>query len=312
MILVLSNPASGRNKRDRGLGARLRAVLPPEHRFEQPAGPEQTEELIRGIDRAQIELVCVNGGDGTLAHVLSAMCRVWGEEGLPPVAILRGGTMNTVAHGIGLRGRPEAILDRVMRRYQAGQAQPSTVRHLMRVDDGQSPIRYGFLFGNGVISNYLELYYEGGRATPLRAILILARAMLSAMIGGPFARALVRPTRARVSLDGQRWAPERWVSVAAGSVDDIGFGFRAFARVVRAPGTLQALGFASSTAAIALRIPGTLWGRAWNHPQIEDHLGKCLELDSEEPIAYMIEGDFHRGGQRVRVEIGPAIELVTR
>lgn len=310
MILVLSNPGSGRNKRDRGLGARLRAILPEGHRFIEPTGPEHTEELVRSIPAGEVSLVCVNGGDGTLAHVLSALCRVWGEDRLPPVAILRGGTMNTVAHGIGLSGRPERILARVVKRHLAGEPQPMAVRHLMRVTDGTGVPRYGFLFGNGVISNFLEVYYEGGKASPLRAALILIRALLSALVGGRFAANLARPTRVRVDLDGRPWSPDSYLSVAAGTVDDLGLGFRVFPRAVRAVGQLQALGFACSAAAVALRIPGTLLARPWNHPEIVDQLGRRLVLRSESPIDYMIEGDFHHGSAEVIVEAGPDVRLI--
>lgn len=304
MILLFSNPRSGRNQRDPGLGSRLARLLPPSGLLLQPEGPEATVRALAGLRRDDVELVAVNGGDGTLAHVLTALCRAWDEE-LPPIAILRGGTMNTVAHGIGLRGSPEQIL---ARRLRPG-PQPVVTRHLMRIQDGAGLPRYGFLFGNGVISNFLEVYYQYPRPGPRIGAWVLIRAMLSALVGGAFARRLTRPTEIEVELDGQVWPLRRFMAVAAGTVDDLGLGFRAFGRVVAAPGRLQALGFGCSAAALALRIPGTLWARPWRHPAIIDQLGARLVLRGEEPIAYMVEGDFFRGGREVSVEVGPAVRL---
>lgn len=313
MIAVVSNPVSGRNKRDPRIVKRLRARTTAPHLYLEPPGPEATDALAAELHaRSDLELLCLNGGDGTLAHVLSAFARQWGPAPLPPVAILRGGTMNTVAHGIGLQGQPWAILERVLQRHAAGAEQPTTTRHLMRIKDGLGPDRYGFLFGNGVISNYLEAYYEGGDPSPVKGARVLARAILSAMVGGAFARRIARPTRVRVSLDGQRWSPEAYLSVAAGTVDDMGLGFKPFWAVTRHPGQLQALGFACPAAALATRIPGTWFGRPWHHPGIVDQLGTRLVLAADEPISYMIEGDFHRGGQQVEVEVGPPVRLVHR
>lgn len=312
-VVVLSNPYSGRNKRDPGLSARLRALLPEPHALLEPQDPEHADALAAELlDRGDLGVLAVNGGDGTLAHFLSAFARQRGDRPMPTVALLRGGTMNTVAHGIGLQGRPEPILRRVLRRQQDGQPQPIAIRHLMRVRDGVGPDRYGFLFGNGLVSNFLEVYYEGGDASPLKAAKVLARAVLSALTGGEFTRRLIRRVEVTVSLDGQTWPARSFVSVTAGTVDDMGFGFKPFWQVVRHPGKLQAIGFACGAPAIALRVPGTLFSRPWNHPEIHDHLGERLVLSGEGRLAYMIEGDFHWGGQMIEVSVGPAVPLVCK
>ncbi|RME24561.1 MAG: diacylglycerol kinase [Deltaproteobacteria bacterium] len=312
-IVVISNPRSGRNKRDPELARRLRALLDPPHLLLEPEDPAHSDALAAELLSAgDLDILCVNGGDGTLAHVLSSVARVVGDRPMPTIGVLRGGTMNTIAHGIGLRGRPPAILRRILARHARGEPQPTTTRHLMRVRDGLGPDRYGFLFGNGVISNFLELYYEGGDPSPAKAARLLVRALLSGMVGGRLARRLTAPTPMTVSLDGQRWAPEAYMAVAAGTVDDLGFGFKGFWAVTRHLGSLQALGVTCSPFALALRIPGTLWGRPWNHPGIIDQLGRTLVVEGHGPQSYMIEGDFHRGGQRIEVGVGPPVRLICR
>lgn len=312
-VVVISNPHSGRNKRDPDLVRRLGALIRPPHLLLEPADPAHSDALAADLlSTGDLDLLCVNGGDGTLAHVLSSVARVVGDGPMPAVGILRGGTMNTIAHGIGLHGRPTAILGRILDRHAHGQPQPTTVRHLMRVRDGIGPDRYGFLFGNGVVSNFLELYYEGGGASPVKAVHVLARAMLSGMVGGKLARRLTGSTPMAVSLDGDRWAPDAYMAVAAGTVDDLGLGFKAFWAVTQHPGSLQALGITCSPFSLALRIPGTLWSRPWNHPGIIDRLGETLVIEGRGPQSYMIEGDFHRGGQRIEVAVGPPVRLVCR
>lgn len=310
-VVVLSNPWSGRNKRDPGLADRLRALLAPPHALIEPRDPEHADDLAAALlAPGDLGVLCVNGGDGTLAHLLSAFARQAGDRPLPLVGILRGGTMNTVAHGIGLGGSPERILARILRRQAEGAPHPVARRHLMRVRDGHGPDRYGFLFGNGVVSNFLEVYYEGGDASPAKAARLLLRAVLSGLVGGSLARQLTRRVEVHVSLDGQPWPVQSFLSVTAGTVDDLGLGFRPFWAVLDHPGKLQAVGFACSTPALALRIPRTLLARPWDHPQILDRLGTRLVLRGEGRLAYMIEGDFHWGGQMIEVGVGPEVQLI--
>ena len=64
--------------------------------------------------------------------------------------------MNTVARGLGIRGKASDILDFVVSRHAAGPL-PTTRRWLLGVDHQH----YGFLFGVGLFARFLEVYYEG-------------------------------------------------------------------------------------------------------------------------------------------------------
>ena len=69
------------------------------------------------------------GGDGSASVTLSAFARVYAPATLPPVALLRGGTMNTVANGCGVsRGSPDSLLSSLASRVHAGVALHSSAR----------------------------------------------------------------------------------------------------------------------------------------------------------------------------------------
>jgi hypothetical protein len=88
--------------------------------------------------------------------------------------------MNTVAHGLGIRASAAEFLYYVVQRYHADLPMPTVRRTLLEVDGQQ----YGFLFGNGLIARFLEVYYEGGEPTPAKAVWLLLRASCSAAVGG--------------------------------------------------------------------------------------------------------------------------------
>ena len=73
--------------------------------------PRRPTELARAVARfraAEIDVLGVNGGDGTAHVVLTAFVRAYGAAPLPRLLLLRGGSMNTVAHGHGIRGATRA------------------------------------------------------------------------------------------------------------------------------------------------------------------------------------------------------------
>ncbi len=304
-IGVITNPRSGRNRRNPGLARQLAYVLGEQGQLAAPDDLEALHRVAEHFRERRIDILAINGGDGTNHVVLTAMRRVYGDEPLPRIALLRGGTMNTVASGLGIRGRPEVLLGRLVAAYHAGEPLAVVRRNLLEVE-GQ----VGFLFGNGVISRFLEIYYEGSPPSPWKAARLLLQGIASVLVGGKLARRLTAHVRCRVTLDGELWDRPSWLAVAAGTVDDIGLRFRPFRRVPFHPDTLEVVGAACSLTALAGQLPRFRFALPPSHPDILDGLGRELVLEADEPQSYMVDGDFHRGGQRLVVRVGPRVEIV--
>lgn len=304
-IGVVTNPRSRRNKRNPELQQQLAYVLGEQGALAAPMDLSALEKSVEHFRDREIDILAINGGDGTNHVVLSAFLRVYGERPLPKIALLRGGTMNTVASGLGIRGRPNELLGRLVGAYHSGEPLPVLERNLLVVDD-----KAGFLFGNGLLSHFLEAYYRSPDPTPLVAARVLVHAVASALVNGSFARELMRPVEAQVTAGHRRWTATRWMTIAAGTVDDIGLGFRPFFRAVEHPGYMHALGMSCGASAVV----GQLWniwrGKPLTHPDMVDAVTDRLIIESEQAIPYMIDGDFHQGGQRLEVKVGPRLQLV--
>jgi diacylglycerol kinase family enzyme len=253
-------------------------------------------------------MLAINGGDGTAHVVLTAFVQAYGSDPLPPVALLRGGTMNTVASGVGVHGTPAELLGALVARYHAGEPFAWVERNLLRVD-GQQP-QYGFLFGNGLISNFLDAYYEGAEPSPTKAAWILVRAIGSAMVGGQLIQRLMRPIELEVELEGATWPTGSYLTVGAGTVDDIGLGFRPFFEAPRHPGHLHAVGFACSAMGVVRELGRIRLARPTQAPDIYSAVTTRLRMKASAPIPYMIDGDFHSGLPVVEVTVGPRVRLL--
>lgn len=302
-IGVITNPRSRANLANPRLHDRLVDALGDGGILAAPDGLDALAGTLRSWRETGVSTVAVNGGDGSLHRVVTALVRSWGADHLPTLAILPAGTMNIVASSVGVRGRPPAVLKRLV----AGPT-PTTTVWLLRVTGDGEPV-YGFLFGNGIIARFLEVYYEGGDPTPAKAAWILGRGALSAMVGGRFIRRLMRPFPGSLDVDGVRQPESQWTAIAAGTVQQIGLGFKAFYLAPDHPGQLHGIGVASSVVDLARDLPNVYRGRPLARPGNRGFPATKLVIQSEEPIGFMVDGDFHTATDSLTVEVGPSIEV---
>lgn len=315
-IAVISNPKSGRNRRNPRLLRRLAYVLGEQGELAQPPDLDHLEATIRDFQARGVEVLCVNGGDGTLHKVLSALVRVYTDglddpttARLPYVAILKAGTVNTIARNIGLTMGAKAFLGHIVDTWHAGEPFRTVERNVLVINDGEAA---GFLFGTGVLSRFMEAYYAGGTTGVFKAMRVLIRAVTSALLGTRFTRDLFRFDDVAVDVDGTPWeSPEGYVAVAAGTTNDIGLGFRIFHAAADHPDHLHVLGFRCDAAAVSLRLPRIYRNKPLDLPGVYDEVARRFVIRGTEPLGYMIDGDFARTTEtELRVAVGPRIRFV--
>lgn len=307
-IAVVTNPRSRQNRRNPKMAGQLAYLLGQKGEVAQPQSREELEVAARRFRDQGVDLLAINGGDGTAHVVLSAFKQVWGDDPLPMIALLRGGTMNTVASGIGVKGSPTQLLGTLVDRYYSKEPLPYVERNLLSVPGEKT--QYGFLFGNGLISNFLELYYEGSEPSPQKAAALLAQGCFSTAVGGELGKRLMRPLEVEIEVNGETWAPRPYLTVAAGTVDDIGLRFRPFPDAPRTPGHLQLLALGCSPWQFVQHLPRVRMALPMEAPNSSSVVTQGFRLRSSTPIGYMIDGDFHVGGTELEVRIGPRLKMV--
>jgi len=306
-IGIVNNPMARRNRLVPATARRLRTLLDGEG---EVADAVTEDELARAIERFKaraVEVVGINGGDGTGHFVLSALARAYGPSPLPTVALLRGGAMNTVADANKLRGTPEHLLKALLERRRAGLPLRTLERDLLAVETDGERVSYGFLFGTGTIVVFLDAYYRTGHPAAATAALLLLRAVVSALGGGRFAQELTARESLRVSADGEEWPDEPFLTVAAGAVPEIGFGFAPFFRCDEQPGFFHAVGVTGSTLQLATSLPRIWFGRPWKRTLALDAVTRDLRVEG--PVRFAVDGDLYEARRSVRVRTGPVVRL---
>lgn len=306
-IGLVTNPRSRKNLRDPSQVMRLAYLLGSRGLPEATQSLDDLYRVAEEFKRERIDILAINGGDGTIHVTLSAMIKTYKDEvPLPLIAILRGGTMNTIANSLGIRGRTAEILFNVVDKYHTREEFQILERRILRVGD-----TYGCIFGNGLIYNFLSLYYATGRPSPPTALKVLLRGILSSIVRGSFAKKLFRRFRAQISVDGQTWAREDFAMVAASCVEQIGLGFRPFYRVREDPERFALLGIhAPSALSVAWELPRVLRGRPMRRDKVIDALAGEVILRSDEDLAYTVDGDTYVSGRELLLASGPRVRFI--
>jgi len=290
---LVTNRHSRANRRRPDAARALAATLGAE--LFEPKSIEALDAMAPDFGAA--EELFVHGGDGTLHRVLTALHR--GGIDLPTVSLLRAGTMNIVADSIGQKAAPE----RVAAMAASGGAPRVEVACPMAVDVGEEMPCVGFLAGGGVISRFLELYYQSHDPTPAGAARLLLRGSLSALVGGRLARRLTRPFDGELRVDEERWTGGPWTAVALGTVEELGLGFTPFPLVRQHRGHAHVIGIGTSISGLALELPRVFFGKGLRHPRNREQRARRVELVADEPIPFMVDGDFYAGAREVVVTV---------
>ncbi len=305
-VLVFVNPGSRANRKDPGCADRFARILGESGRV---AAPASLELLAAEARRAAAELpsvIGIHGGDGTLQRTLSALVAAYETRPLPPVAILPGGTMNVVASSLGIRVRPENLLAELAASHRAGAIPTTLRRHCLRIGSD-----YGFIFGNGLLTNFLEEYYARGSYGVWRAAWIVFRTLLSLLTARRYARRIFRRFRGRVHIDGTSLKRTDWTGIGVGTVSEIGFRFKLNHRADDDPERMGGVAIHGGPLSLLLDVVDVLLGRGLSPKRATGFVADRLVIEPEAPeTLYTLDGDLYSAQGTVTVEVGPALEIV--
>ena len=268
-IGVITNPRSRLNKRHPPKMRQLGYLLGSRGSAEATRTIDDLYRAAEEFKAAGIDILGINGGDGTIHVTLTAFLKVYDGAPLPKVAILRGGTLNTIAAGLGIHGKTDELLYNVIDRYHQGDEFTVVERPILGIGE-----QYGFIFGNGIIANFLDAYYSTGKPSPWTGAKVLGRAVASALFRTRFTKDLFSRWKGQVTVDGEPWARHDFATLCAATVPEVGLGFKPFYRCFEKPGTFAFLGIHTAALGIVLELlrvhrgrrhaPGPLHQR---HPQ---------------------------------------------
>jgi diacylglycerol kinase family enzyme len=301
MIAVIVNPRSRANRRNPRIAAEFQTIVGERGRVFAPKSIEELDALAIELRQAAPAVIAVHGGDGTLHKTVTALDRVFGAAPLPPIALLCGGTMNVVATSLAIRERPAVFLRAIVDAAGEGRSLDTIRRRCLRIGD-----ELGFLFGSGLPANFLTEYYAPGDYGPRRAAWLLARAFFSALWHGPFVRKLFKRFEGSVRVDGTLLERTAFVGLMAGTVREVGLGFKLVHRADDDPERFGVLAMHSAVLPLALDLWAVQHGRGIAPSRAFSAVASQMDVHSKNgAMAYTIDGDLYRTHEAVTISLGP-------
>lgn len=155
---LIRNPRSHRNRRtENGEHAFAREWLG--ERFVEPGSAADMETVLRDLAAREVDWIIVDGGDGTVRDVLTALPDAFPER-LPRLSIVPSGNTNVIASDVGLRVRGPAALAALRDAAAAGGGQVSRRSCIEVHREANIPVLRGMFFGVGVYRQTLELAHR--------------------------------------------------------------------------------------------------------------------------------------------------------
>ena len=241
---LISNPLSGGNRKGLHIIREVLAGRPQVYHLEAST-PSEVGSALAEFARRKVDVVAVNGGDGTIHAVLTELFRQPSPGQLPLLALLRSGTASMIARDVGLSGSPRGALSRLLTWISTDCGSASVVqRPLLKVEGApdQKPLYGMFLGAAGIcqgIQFCLDRVHSKGVSGQLAAGLTLGRFLLAAARRD---KSLLSPVRATVGLDREPSEQREFLLILISTLERLFLGIRPYWSTETGPLYYTALG----------------------------------------------------------------------
>jgi diacylglycerol kinase family enzyme len=228
---LINNLRAGRNKRRvRDVVSEIEGARDVVHAVTTSA--EMVPEALAQMEREQVELLVVNGGDGTLERVLTGLLANGRPGWLPVIAPLRGGRTNVAASDFGAARDSAAGLRELLADARAGRLATRVLeRGVLRVTPKHGgAVRCGMFVGAGLLGRavtWTSRKLPKGRAQETFGVgLVLGKLLFDVVASRD--SALTRAEKIRVSFDGQPLPDEERLITLFTTLERLIFGIRPY------------------------------------------------------------------------------------
>jgi diacylglycerol kinase (ATP) len=268
-IGVLNNLRAGRGSPDAQRVFELLQRRPDVLHVETEAAHDVAPALAE-LERAEVDVLVIHGGDGTVQLALSELLRDPHRTQLPAIAPLHGGRTNCTSTDLGADRHPAVGLARLLEAADAGGLDRLAVaRPVLRVRSARRCAdQYGMFFGPGIIYRAIQVVHRvfpPGRQGLFGASVVTGALVLKIVLHPK--HGILAPDKCEVREDGRELADPELYLLIASTLD------RLFLRMnpfwATGPGGVRLTAISSRAQRIARAAPGILRGRppAWVTPE---------------------------------------------
>ncbi|MFW6365809.1 MAG: diacylglycerol/lipid kinase family protein [Spirochaetota bacterium] len=270
---------------------------------------EHLDDVLREFKENAYPYIGISGGDGTIHNVITRIINIYMPEPPPPVLLFNDGTMNNIAASIGLGGDSAQILKRFLAAVTRSFYPRMLYRDTLKIED-----RYCFLFGMGMIANFLNECYSDGQKGFRKNIEAIGKTfgevLNSLMTNTGTNLDVMKHMEAEVRINSRKIGFHNMLFLLAGTVENIGMGFRALYRANDIPGTFHVFVNGMQPIDLAGQLNRFLSGTPVESNVNIDETVRKLEICTDCAFEYTMDGDMYSAHSRIIVETGVPVRLL--
>ncbi|EKD51224.1 MAG: hypothetical protein ACD_62C00305G0002 [uncultured bacterium] len=304
-IGVVLNPFSKKYKKNPGKLEHMAFIIGDKASCRPTEDLDDLYRVVEAFKSREIDIVAISGGDGTIHCTLSAFLKIYGEKPLPKVTLLRGGTLNTIAATLGIRGSTEQLMSELLVKYHEDKNFEIRKLRLTKINDS-----YGCIFGMGVIYNFMEEYYKNPEVNPFIAGKTLVASLLSGVVQGKTIKRMFKRFDADVFVDGVKWPFANYSALFTGSIRQLGLEFNVFRHMLTQNEKICAMGISANAGDLMPYLLNLREGKASGSPDVLDAAVDKMEIYLKEPLPYTIDGDMLPAIDKFIITAGPEVSVL--
>ena len=257
----------------------------------------------KDFKKQNISYLAISGGDGSIHLVISKFISVYKNSKLPPILILRDGSMNLLARSYRLKGRGEDILKRLINTINNKKKIQIVYRDTIKVND-----MYCFMFGMGLTTNYINEFNKGGNKSRLKAIKVILIALWQLLNGkknGIFSRMTLK-----VSADGKELWFKDILAIYAATIANLIVGVTPAPRAYEKSGTFHLIITGMKPVEVFLNFNKLRRGAPVKHSCHYDNIASDLKIMYPGKFLFQMDGDIYEAKDRLYVNAGPRIAFL--
>lgn len=260
--------------------------------------------VINEFREKKCDYIGVAGGDGTLHLALTEIINIYSSGSVPPLLILREGTMDNVARTIHLDGKGPDLIKRLLWAIENKKEIGIHERDTIKIND-----KYCFLFGTGMVTNFLNEVYNGKEKGLLRNIQVALSAFLEGVKNEENGKIFKR-MNGEIYIDGKKLEMDPVNGILAGTVEHIGMGFSPLISASKEKKSFQVIITAMPPAKLVKNINRLRIGKEIDDIGYYNTICREMKLHFNGNFEYTMDGDIYRADNELIVETGPAVKLV--
>jgi diacylglycerol kinase family enzyme len=253
-----------------------------------------------------LDLLAISGGDGTIQRVVNEALSVWGEDSLPRILILHGGTAGIISKESGHSDPLQAVQD-LQESLQENRPIATESLPILKVGG-----RHTLSFGLGAFRKLSEAYVTYGRQIVLSHSWLGARLLTSYLARGAFARDALEPCLCRIRIGDQEYPAGHFVGLYACALRRIS-AFRPLEGVDCPDDAFKIVGVRPLDSRKLVRF---MWRYfSGNGEETSEAVLLCgtrsMVVEPENGIVeYMADGEFYSESGPLEVSLGPRLNVV--